>query len=626
MKRFALIVFITICIWSFPTKTFASSEFENSYLVRYQVNPNGVVHVDQEISLTNKLSNIYATQYSLNIQSGIIKNTQAQDEEGSLKIETTQTETSTLIVLNFNQQVVGKDKTLTFNLSYDSLDLATRTGQVWEILVPRLSNPSEIDYYQLQLAVPLSFGAPAYITPQPVSTTQEGNFQVYTFNKNQIAQAGISAAFGEFQVFDFILDYHLKNDKITSIITEIALPPDTAFQKVYYQSLDPKPDDVRVDEDGNWLASYALARNQKLNIQAIGKVKTFSQPQKYFPQPGQSVLEKNLQEQKYWSIHHSLIQEAAKKLESARDVYNFVVNYLDYDFERIKQGIERQGALEALIHPKEAICMEFTDLFISLARAINIPAREINGYAYTTNPELRPLSLVADVLHSWPEYWDDQRKVWVPVDPTWEKTTGGVNHFDKTDLNHFVFAIHGIDSQIPVPAGSYRSEEDNRKNVQVSFGKFENLPESKLEVEFALPKIILSGIKMKGEIIIHNLGPAAIYNLPTQVSGENLKLEIESSQQASILPPYGKQKIPVAITSDNWLKIGEGKISLSLDSQEFNQPIKIHSLVWQGILPAIGALLLLATIGYFLFKLTVKRRNVKNLIRRDEKNSSVSNH
>jgi len=615
-----MVIWLTLWLIFLLNPVSATDDFETSYQVRYQANPSGMAHVSQDISLTNKLSNIYATQYTLTFQSTEIENIQASDELGPLEMEINRTESTTSIVLKFNQQVVGKDKALNFNLAYDAPDLVGKTGQVWEITVPKLANSAQIDHYQLQLAIPYSFGAAAYISPPPITTREEENFRVYHFTKNQIARAGVSAAFGQFQVFDFIFNYHLQNENLTPVSTEIALPPDTAFQIVYYQSLEPKPDDVRVDEDGNWLASYSLSGNQKLNVEATGKVKIFSQPQKNFFLPSQETLEKNLQEQKYWSIKHPLVQDTASQLKSSKDIYQFVVSHLGYDFDRVKEGAERRGALGALGEPEKSICMEFTDLFITLARASGIPAREANGYAYTTNPKLQPLSLIADVLHSWPEYWDEEKKVWVPVDPTWEKTTGGVDYFDKTDLNHFVFAIHGLHSELPAPVGSYRAEE-NGKNIQVDFGKFENVSDTKIEVEFALPKTIFTGIKTRGEIIIHNLGPAAIYHLPTQISGENLGVSALSNEEIILIPPFGKQSIPVEIVSENWLKIGQANIKLSLDGQVFQQKLIIRSLIWQGILPAVGLIILLATVTFFLCKcllrripsaLTLRKRRVTN--------------
>ncbi|GAI19887.1 unnamed protein product, partial [marine sediment metagenome] len=67
------------------------------------------------------------------------------------------------------------------------------------------------------------------------------------------------------------------------------------------------------------------------------------------------------------------------------------------------------GALKALNSKNPVVCMEFTDLFIALCRAAGIPVREVNGYAHTNNPKLRPLSLTLDVLHAWPEYYDENK-------------------------------------------------------------------------------------------------------------------------------------------------------------------------------------------------------------------------
>lgn len=616
MRRlFRFFVFISllflISYFLFPISVFASSEFETSYVVRYQAKADGTADVSQNITLTNIFSNLYATQYSLFFQSGQIENLQARDELGPLGIEIQKSGDSTQVILKFNQEVVGKDKTLNFSLSYNALDLVTKTGQIWEITVPKLSNSSEINEYQLQLLVPTSFGTAAYISPQPISSTQEENNYVYHFSKNQIAHAGVNAAFGQFQVFDFILNYHLDNPKISSVHTEIALPPDTAYQKVYYQSIEPKPSDIRVDKDGNWLAAYSLSHNQKLDIEAIGKVKIFSQPQKNFPQPDRTALETNLQEQKYWSVNHPSIQEKARELKSVKEIYGYVVNHLNYDLSRVEKGIERRGALAALGDPNSAICMEFTDLFIALARANGIPAREINGYAYTTNPRLRPLSLAADILHSWPEYWDDEKKVWVPVDPTWEKTTGGEDFFSKTDLNHFVFAIHGLDSQYPAPAGSYRAEGDDQKKVQVSFGRFENLRESEIKAEYSLSKTLIAGFKTKGSVKIQNFGPSAVYYLPIHITGENLDVSSQMEEEILVIPPFGQQTVPFEVKIENWLKLGQGKISLSLNGQVFSQTIKIRSIIWQGILPILGLFLILIAINFFFQRLTLQKGSVK---------------
>ena len=114
------------------------------------------------------------------------------------------------------------------------------------------------------------------------------------------------------------------------------------------------------------------------------------------------------------------------------------------------------GALSALNNPTSAVCLEFTDLFVALSRAAGIPAREIDGYAYTNNAHDRPLSLTEDVLHAWPEYYDFDKKAWIMVDPTWGNTTGGIDYFNALDFDHIAFVIKGENSGYPIPAGGSR--------------------------------------------------------------------------------------------------------------------------------------------------------------------------
>jgi len=77
-RLFRIFLFFSLCslffIIRFPLSALASAEFETSYQVRYQVNVNGTAQVNQDISLTNKLSNVYATQYTLSFESTKITN------------------------------------------------------------------------------------------------------------------------------------------------------------------------------------------------------------------------------------------------------------------------------------------------------------------------------------------------------------------------------------------------------------------------------------------------------------------------------------------------------------------------------------------------------------------------
>ena len=602
MRRIFLVISFIFFFFLFTTHLFASEEFKTEYNISYQVNKNGIVSVDHQISLTNKLSRVYATQYSLTLPSTQIQNIKASDGDGDCQVEINKDPKSTTIIIKFNQQVVGVDKTLTFNLTYENLNAALRKGEIWEINIPRISNLSEIDSYSLSLNVPQSFGNPAFIRPEPIEVIESENFKTYRFTQNRLSESGINATFGPFQIFDFTLFYYLDNSHYSMAETEIALPPDTAFQQLSFKNLDPKPLNIRVDQDGNWLAKYKLKPRQQLKVTVSGKVKILAQPQKDFPQPNKEILDDNLSASLYWEVNHPQIIKLSKNLKTPEAIYNFVINTLEYNFDRVAEGVERLGAVKALENPSQAICMEFTDLFITLARASGIPAREINGFAYTDDIRFRPLNLVTDVLHSWPEYYDEKKQLWVPIDPTWEKTTEGIDYFYKSDLNHFVFTIHGQNSEEPYPAGSYKSPDSMEKTVQVAFGEYEPEKPPKLKVDFNLPAQIFWKETKKGKLIIKNEGQTAFYDLEVKIDAQGVVLSSAHQQKIPILPPFSHREIPLIITSENVFANSGGLIKISVNDKDFEKEIEIGSFIWQIIIPSLGGTLTLTTLFILLKK------------------------
>lgn len=602
--RFFFIIFLLLAIvffWFTPV-SLAAGEIETTYDFRYQVNPDGVVNVSQKISLTNKISAVYASQYSFTLPMTAIENIKAVDAQGFCQTEIQQKNNSTIVTIFFNEQVVGSGKTLTFNLDFDSLETAHKDGEVWEIVIPKIGNLNEFDDYNLILAVPNSFGHPAFIRPSPIEEKEENDFKVYRFIKSQNIGGGVLATFGPFQTFDFTLFYHLQNPSLSLGETEIALPPDTAFQQISYQKIEPEPINIRVDEDGNWLAKYQLKAKEKIDIVTTGQVRILAKPQQVFPSPNSQNLEKNLQTDVFWETDNPQIKKLAEELKTPRTIYNFVVETLNYNFERVNEEPKRLGAIQALNNPDQAICVEFTDLFVTLARAAGIPARAMDGFAYTDDSRLRPLSLMIDVLHVWPEYYDTEKKTWIPVDPTWGQTTGGIDYFSQIDLRHFAFAIHGENSQTPYPAGSYKLPGSLGKDIQVAFGGYqEEEPTFNLQLTFDLPEKIFWGEKKKGKILIQNYGQKAAYETEVKIESQGLDLISPDEEIVKTMPPFSSKEIPLEMTTKNIFGNG-GQIRVWLNSQEFETKIEVGSLIEQIIFPAIGGLLILTTLFILLTK------------------------
>ena len=444
IKKYCCIVILLFCYFVAAPQAAAAGEFAADYDVFYAVAPTGTTIVTTKVHLTNKLTNLYAREYSIVFDSTRIKNVIAYDDGGQITPQISQENEKTTITLAFNTQVVGVGKKLSFTLRFENDDIAHKLGSIWEVNIPGISDDPDLSSYFAGISVPPSFGPLAYMSPPP----EDGR----RWNKDQVTNGGVSIAYGTKQQFLLQLAYFIQNSGLTKKDVEIALPPDTAFQKVTIASLDPAPLEITRDQDGNWLARYTLGPNEKQDVNARIYVAITLSPRSGWK--SQIDTDTYTKPQRYWESTDLTILGAARKLQNPEQIFQYVVNTLSYDYTRVNQNPIRKGARGALAAANTAICMEFTDLFIALSRAAGIPAREVIGFAYTTNTKLRPLSLVTDVLHSWPEYYDIDRELWIPVDPTWTDTTGGIDYFSKLDFNHIAFAIRGERSDYPYPAGA----------------------------------------------------------------------------------------------------------------------------------------------------------------------------
>ena len=563
-------------------------EFATSYDVTYDVGLNGVTTVTEKVVLKNLTSQYYATQFSLTIGATQISDISASDPGGPLEVKKEQKGTSTTLTVKFNQQVAGVGKELPWTLTFKSKDFASSSGKVWEVSVPKIVSSTNLESYNVTLSVPQSFGNPTSISPTPKKVTPSFDRLFLNFDKDQLTQSGVSANFGDSQLFDFNLNYHLENPGIVPALTNIALPPDSEYQDVIFSQIEPKPINVTVDNDGNYLAWYKLNRQQKLTVWVAGSAKLVINSKVKNPLLKSSLKEHYLQADKYWDKDNPLVKTKLKEIldkkgaksnqEKIKLIYQFVVNNLKYDASRLSnKGIERLGAITVLNNPNSAVCMEFTDLFITLARGAGIPARELNGFAYTSNPQLRPLSLTQDILHAWPEYWDGE-KGWIMVDPTWENTTGGVDYFNKFDLNHFVFAIKGLSSEQPIPAGSYKYSGQDSKDVKVTFSNSDFLGKPQLDVSIDSPEPILAGFPGKIKLKISNLGNSLQQSSTITIKTGKLTILDNEIGQSGPIPSFGKGEYELNIRT-NLLESYDDVVEVMVAGQKSERVVHIRPFI-----------------------------------------------
>ncbi len=572
-KLIAILLGFVFFLYLIPLRVFADSNFTSNYNVTYNVLENALTHVAFNITLTNKTNKYYASSYSIQVGFKDVENVLVTDSAGKITPQTTKNNNGSNIEINFNDRVVGLNNRLNFSISFDTKDIAQKSGKIWDINIPGLSEQKDYDSFNVNVIVPKFLGNPSYIKPNI------GNFTGtnLNFTKEELGNSGISISFGDAQIYNFNLSYHLRNSNLFSIETEIALPPSTNYQDVQINSIEPKPENVIQDIDGNWLAQYILTPGKKIDITVKGYAKIMLTPKK--KQLTDSELKEYLKEQPYWQSNNKDIIDLALKLKTPYAIYQYVTNTLTYDFNRAQVNKPRMGAYAVLKDPKSAVCLEFTDLFIALARAANIPAREINGYAYAQNPIERPLSLVKDILHAWPEYYDYDLQTWVMIDPTWGNTTSGVDYFHTLDFDHFAFIIKGASSTYPIPAGGYKTSDNNATHdINVGFGDNFTSQAQILSLSTDLASEYFSGFSPKGNIVIKNDGQ--IISLPQEIT-VNTNFLTPKVQKIPVgkIPPFGFIVIPISFDKPSFLTNKTDIVKIALNENYISKEIKITPFI-----------------------------------------------
>lgn len=504
--------------WESANFVFANQNFEISHDITYTADAQGETLVMEKITIENLTNDTLATVYLSSLKKIDVYNVNAFDLEGKIIPEITRDNEDTNIKLKLKAQIIGKGKKNIITLSYQTRDIAQKVGTVWNINIPKIADQTDYDNLTIALNIPKIFGDKIFISPTPSSTNSTNNTQTtsYLFGPEIILKdIGITASFGIFQTVNFNLKYTLKNDSKFPAVQEIALPPEIKnVQQVYFLKITPQPLKIYPDGDGNYMATFKLKPQQTLNVEAIGTAKIYSRqidPSKggSFNDIPKDLSDLYLKPMKYWETDSQEVREISLKLKksdqnvaaNAKYIYDYVINNFKYDFSVItKDNIIRQGAKNAIKNKtsKDFACMEFTDIFIAMARSMGIPAREIDGFAFSNAEKNKPLTVNlrgGDLLHAWPEFYDPNLG-WVQIDPTWGNTSG-IDYFTKLDTNHFAFVIKGLDSEYPYPAGTYRFSS-NEKQVEVDFSNTQvTASENKRLLVFSSQKDIASENKVE---------------------------------------------------------------------------------------------------------------------------------
>ena len=126
------------------------------------------------------------------------------------------------------------------------------------------------------------------------------------------------------------------------------------------------------------------------------------------------------------SDHEALRKKAREIIREEKDPLEMATYLEQWVFTNVRQTMAANttSALDVL-NNKAGDCTEITMLFVALARASGIPAREVGGVMYAN--EGSPIF----GWHAWAEIHDGQQ--WVSIDPTWNQVYVDATHIKLSE-------------------------------------------------------------------------------------------------------------------------------------------------------------------------------------------------
>lgn len=566
-RKLLFIIFFLLVAVPFVSRVEAA-DIRTDYQVQYILSTSKKAlntKVIFRIKITNLSSEIYVKNFTIAFPASfLVSNLVASDDNGSIQPEVTKSEAGTKIDLQFSDPKIGNNVSNTFNLEFNQDKLFNASGNVWEVILPTLqSKQNEQSTYKVIVNLPTESDKRISIA-KPKPNIIAGKQIIWDNPKTRT----IYAVFGDKQYYDANLSYHIQNPKLTPVYTDIAFPPQTAYQDIWVNDIEPEPETVYIDGDGNYIGRYYLKPKEIRDITFKGIIEVRTTPDESlipiinaeFPKQQPYLLNQS----KYWSLAQDQL-DGVKKLQTPADIYQYVVTNLSYNYQNVKEGSKRLGAAEALRKPNQAVCVEFADLFTAIAREKGIFTREIEGYGFTQDPKLRPISLLSDILHSWPEYYDQKSGRWIAVDPTWENTSG-IDYFSSLDLNHIVFAIHGKDPDYPLPAGMYKIGSSQQDVFIKPSETFPTRNQSEKLTVTGLPDKMVTNKKYTVNISVKNTGNVFLRNISLSFNAPGLRIKPEKTT-ISVLAPYQNSQYPIEISATDE-KRKETEVNITLNGEK----------------------------------------------------------
>lgn len=586
--RFCVVVAFGFCVSSVY-----ASDFTIDLTSSYTLASPTTVAVNQLLTIINNSGDRYPTGYEFTIPSHAIQHLKITNAHGQLIHPTINaTDQQTAISFTFNTPIVGKNKMQSYTLEYENNDILVASNSP-ELAIAPLHLPKDGLTAQTKVILPRTWCKEPSSSLTPTETNLEEALTTFQF-ANLSPDDSIYIRCQNKRYVSLKLHYYLTNTHMTPIETQITLPPDTAYQRLLFESIDPSPLYVNTDNDGNVIATYHLEPKEERHINVQAKALLTSEPNPNFVE--KTILKSYINEQPQWPVHSPTVKKLTNALNTISHIYQYINNLTLLDPANNEKTHPNRSPDIAFGSNQTPVSGEgLIDIFVTLSRANNIMSRRLVGFSTTSNERLYPQSLLPQTLHVWADYYDDHQQQWVQVDPIWEKTSH-MRYFPIPDLDHIVLAINGTTDTNPYPVGFYSVGASHDINI-TDIEPFD-FPPAMISASLFLPFVNQIGLSPKTNLVVKNTSMQAIYNQPIQLLGDDHELQ---SVTIDRLLPQNQVIIPVTLAKRY------GTYAISINQQTTNLKL-LPATVITPIAVATALVCLAGFIAVFTRRLLVSRR------------------
>lgn len=404
---------------------------------------------------------------------------------------------STDILIDFENAIVSPNRPYEVSISYSYQYL---DGNVIDLLSKVQDSVTE----NVTVKYPKEFGESSWISDQPEEI--KSNTDSYILNISKPDSTSIKIIFDQGIVYGFNISKSLNNNSDYSSQYELLLPPDTQFQKLIIDNIEPKPSQSIMDNNGNYLLIYTLEPNSNTDVKISGYLQ-MEYHDFYFAPDTPIYNTKDI----YWSLEGKNIREFERYLELnnynideisdkklIESIYYYVIEKLtpSTDSSTLSGGF-RKGCIEVLDNALSATGENYADVIHTFLTYYEIPSIYTLGYVSDISNYQED-----GMFHYWVQVYNGEN--WIVLDPFLEDYSK-VSLYGREQLDHITILNRKFN---PIsPTLTYFSDNDISFEY-ITDQSITYLPSS--NVSISLEPYSLLNRYLHGRINIENTGNTVI--------------------------------------------------------------------------------------------------------------------